>query len=281
VPQGIRPLFIKHQLVRVIFEGEPLLDGKFLPKGQTRDPIAGIPSGMRLKTISVDAQKSVAGLLSPGDRVDLQLLVERNERENIIHPFTKIFLQNIRVYAVDQTVQRSADGTESRTVAKTVSLIVTPQQANRITLGETLGEISLIPRHPDDEKIVDDGEQSIEDLLARSDSSSRKTEQGQSSSEPDSSTAAALASALQDALTQAATVEMTPPFRMKVIFPGEVQELQFDAETGEPVNVENQDDFGVSDAVGSGKKEASPAVSDGDVDSDAPDNEFPIGLDEK
>jgi len=162
-------------------------------------------------------------------------------------------------------------------------LIVTPQQANRITLGETLGEISLIPRHPDDEEIVDDGEQSVQDLLARSDSNNRKTEQGQSSSEPDSSPAAALASALQDALTQAATVEVTPPFTMKVIFPGEVQELQFDAETGEPVNVENQDDFGASDAAGSGENAVLSAAGDGDgdVDSDSPDNEFPIGLDEK
>lgn len=262
----------------VIFEGEPLLDGKFLPKGQSSNPIAGIPAGMRLKTISVDAQKSVAGLLSPGDRVDLQLLVERNERESITHPFTKIFLQNIRVYAVDQAVQRSADGTESRTVAKTVSLIVTPQQANRITLGENLGEISLIPRHPDDEEIVDDGEQSVDDLLSRSDSSSREDEQGKSSSESESGLAAGLTSALQGVLAQGPTIETTQPFKMKVIFPDEVQELKFDAETGEPVDEEQQGTFGVPSA---GETQDDAALSaDGNVDADSPEDDFPIELEQ-
>jgi len=186
----------------VIFEGEPLLDGKFLPKGQTHDPIAGIPTGMRLKTISVDAQKSVAGLLSPGDRVDLQLYVKKNDRESITDSFTKIIMQNVRVYAVDQTIQRSADGAEARTVAKTVSLIVTPQQANRITTAENLGDISLIPRHPDDEKIVDDWEQSIDDLLARSDSNSREFEQGERTSQSEGGLVAGLANALQQSMAR-------------------------------------------------------------------------------
>jgi len=254
----------------VIFEGEPLLDGKFLPKGQTHDPIAGIPTGMRLKTISVDAQKSVAGLLSPGDRVDLQLYVKKNERESITDSFTKIIMQNVRVYAVDQAIQRSADGAESRTVAKTVSLIVTPQQANRITTAENLGSISLIPRHPDDEVIVDDWEQSIDDLLARSDSNSREREQGGRNSEPASSVTAGLASVLQ----QNVAIETPAPFKMKVIFPDEVQELEFDAKTGEPVDVEGQNDFGMA---GAGGVEENSTSSD-DEDEDLEDDEFPIEL---
>ena len=140
----------------VIFAGEPIMDGKLMGKGQRHDPISGIPPKMRLKTVSVDARKSAAGLLSPGDRVDVQIYVRRNERENIPRAFTKIFLQNIRVYAVDQAVQRDAEGNEARTVAKTVSLVVTPEQANRITTAENIGEISLIPRHPDDDSVVED-----------------------------------------------------------------------------------------------------------------------------
>jgi pilus assembly protein CpaB len=61
-----------------IYQGEPILDGKLLAKGQTNDPIQGVPAGMRLKTISVDARKSAAGLLSPGDRVDMQIYINRN-----------------------------------------------------------------------------------------------------------------------------------------------------------------------------------------------------------
>jgi len=261
----------------VIFDGEPLLDGKFLPKGQSHDPISGIPSGMRLKTVSVDARKSAAGLLSPGDRVDLQLFVERNERKSIPLSVTKIILQNIRVFAVDQAVQRSADGAEARTVAKTVSLIVTPQQANRITTAENLGEISLIPRHPDDDKIVDDWEQSIDDLLARSDANSRKREQG--AKEEKETPAPGLMGMIQGALQQT-----DPPFKMTVIYPDEVRELQFSNETGEPINPESNSaagqDFGAAaGTVGTGAEPSSPPDSQPDADAD--DNDFPIDLKQK
>lgn len=266
----------------VIFEGEPLLDGKFLPKGQTHDPIAGIPKGMRLKTVSVDAQKSVAGLLSPGDRVDLQLYVRRNERANIASTFTKIILQNIRVFAVDQAIQRSVDGVESRSVAKTVSLVVTPQQANRITLAENLGDISLIPRHPDDEKIVEDWEQDLDDLLARSDANNREQEQGEKKTEPESNFAAGIASALQNALTQSVPVETAPPFTMKLIFPDEVREVQFDGTTGEPVAIGNQDSYGAAGAV-SIENDTAPVADDDndDADADQLDDDFPIELNQK
>ena len=97
-----------------IIEGEPILEGKLLAPGQIADPIRSIPKGMRLKTIAVDAEKSAAGLLGPGDRVDVQLFVRKDERAGVETAKSKIILQNIRVFAVDQTVQRAADGGEER-----------------------------------------------------------------------------------------------------------------------------------------------------------------------
>ena len=268
----------------IIFGGEPLLDGKFLPKGQSHDPISGIPAGMRLKTVSVDAEKSAAGLLSPGDRVDLQLFVEKNERKNITSSFTKIILQNIRVYAVDQAVQRSVDGTEARTVAKTVSLIVTPQQANRVTLAENLGDISLIPRHPDDDKVVEDWEQSVDDLLARSDANSREKEQRAEDEEPTENlpNPAGILGAIQGALQQAPEVEQ--PFKMKMIFPDEVREFKFSNETGEPIEPV-EDNFAAGPGYGAG---AVGAVGNDDGQStqeetstDESADDFPIDLKQK
>ena len=150
-----------------IIEGEPILDGKLLAPGQMADPIRRFPKGMRLKTISVDAEKSAAGLLSPGDRVDVQLFVKRDERNGVDTAKSKVILQNIRVFAVDQTVQRSPDGGEERTIAKTISLLLTPEQASKLTLAENLGEVSLIPRNPDDEESADAAEYSTDDLLVR------------------------------------------------------------------------------------------------------------------
>ena len=213
----------------VIFAGEPLMDGKLMGKGQRHDPISGIPPKMRLKTVSVDARKSAAGLLSPGDRVDVQIYVKRNEREGIPNSFTKIFLQNIRVYAVDQSVSRDAEGDDARSVAKTVSLVVTPEQANRITTAENLGEISLIPRHPDDDSIVEDMEADTSDIFATSEANNREKERESSKIDGGMSDAV-----MQDYQRSAVNPDDLA-FKMKIIYPGEVSELKFDQETGEPL----------------------------------------------
>jgi pilus assembly protein CpaB len=254
----------------VIFEGEPLMDGKLLAKGQRQDPISGIPEGMRLKTVSVDARKSAAGLLSPGDRVDVQLFVHRNERENIPHPFTKIILQNVRVYAVDQAVQRDADGSEARTVAKTVSLVVSPQQANRITTAENLGELSLIPRHPDDDKIVEDWETDSSDIFASSDANSREKEQISSEKAPESG----LPGAIRSEYERSAVDEFAAAFRMKIIYPNEVSEFRFSNETGEPLEEQQPSSASHPAAVG---VEAAPAPGS-DPKGNPPEADFPIDL---
>ncbi|QEG34611.1 SAF domain protein [Bythopirellula goksoeyrii] len=253
-----------------IFQGEPLNDGKFLAKGETHDPISGIPPGMRLKTVSVDARKSAAGLLSPGDRVDVQLYIPQNERQGIPHAFTKIILQNIRVYAVDQTVQRTAEGTEERSVAKTLSLVVTPQQASRMTTAENMGELSLIPRHPDDDLIVDDAEQSLEDIFARSDSSNREKERAAFDKSDED-----IEASLRKDMSHNPTVAVEPPFRMKLIFPNEVSQVDFDNTTGEPLEAE--DDYNTYRPTDSVDMESGEEESSGpDFSADNPDGKFPI-----
>ena len=65
-------------------------------------------------TIEVDAEKSAAGLLGPGDRVDVQLFVRKDDRTGVETAKSKVILQNIRVFAVDQAVQRAAEGGEEK-----------------------------------------------------------------------------------------------------------------------------------------------------------------------
>ena len=87
-----------------IIQGEPILEGKSLEKGQLADPIRQITKGMRLYTIKVDAEKSAAGLLGPGDRVDVQLFARKDDRSGVKTAKSKVILQNVRVFAVDQAV---------------------------------------------------------------------------------------------------------------------------------------------------------------------------------
>ncbi|MGI9457846.1 MAG: Flp pilus assembly protein CpaB, partial [Aeoliella sp.] len=149
-----------------IIAGEPILEAKLLAQGEVHDPIGNIPTGMRLKTIRVDAEKSAAGLLSPGDRVDIQLFVNRNPAAGFPEALTKVILQNIRVFAIDQTVQRAADGGEGRTIAKTISLVLTPEQVNKVALAERIGELNLIPRNPEDDARITDIEMKSDGLLS-------------------------------------------------------------------------------------------------------------------
>jgi pilus assembly protein CpaB len=261
-----------------IFQGEPLLDGKLLPKGHSQDPISAIPKSHRLKTISVDARKSAAGLLSPGDRVDIQLYVQRDERQGIMYAFTKTILQNIRVFAVDQAVQRSsADGGEARNIAKTVSVILTPVQANRVTLAENLGEISLIPRHPDDDAIVDDVQVTSDDLLQSGKPGSREAEQGVAAVQNGIGSLLGFQPGPQlTAQTPAEneSEDQKDPFRLRIIFPDKVQEVRFNL-SGNPIYDSPDDTAAIPEIP---MYDASPA--DEEVDSSGEkvktDGDFPI-----
>jgi pilus assembly protein CpaB len=216
-----------------IIEGEPILDAKLLAPGQIADPIRSIAPNMRLKTIAVDAEKSAAGLLGPGDRVDVQLFVKADTRNNIMQAQSKVILQNIRVFAVDSTVQRSPDGGEEKTIAKTVSLMLTPDQAAKLTLAENLGVVSLIPRNPDDESIGEVALYTAEDLLGSADSSgSRAKEQGRDDStveEPKVDHGGLTA------VVEATVPPPEPPYTMEVIESEAVRLVYFDAKTGKPI----------------------------------------------
>jgi pilus assembly protein CpaB len=255
-----------------IFEGEPILEGKLLAPGQIADPIRSIPKGMRLKTIAVDAEKSAAGLLGPGDRVDVQLFVRKDQRTGIDTAQSKVILQNIRVFAVDQTVQRSPDGAEERTIAKTVSLMLTPEQASKLSLAEQIGEVSLIPRNPDDEATAEWGEFTIQDLLDGGEKSSREKEQGRELAEAEAEAPSDTASLLS--AVKATIPPLVPPFRMEIVEAQDVREMLFDAETGKPIR-----DAATSSSDGpTVKPSATPGSKDGSVPSDAEKllEEFPI-----
>jgi pilus assembly protein CpaB len=215
-----------------IIEGEPILEGKLLAHGELADPIRQIPKSMRLYTIKVDAEKSAAGLLGPGDRVDVQLFVRKDQRTGVDTAKSKIIMQNVRVFAVDQTIQRSAEGGEERSVAKTISLLVKLEQASKLALAAQIGEISLIPRNPDDEEAADTSETTVDDLLTSGDINSRAKEQGLPSKDQTADDHSAN-NGLQNAI-HAATAPKAP-FRMEIVEAQAVREVLFDGESGRPI----------------------------------------------
>lgn len=253
-----------------IIAGEPILDAKLLAQGEQADPLSSVPPNMRLSTISVDAEKSAAGLLSPGDRVDIQLFVRADPRNGISEATTKIFLQNIRVFAIEQVVQRSGDGSEARSIPKTVSLLVTPEQASKIDFAQHIGELSLIPRNPNDEGLAMDSAISISKLLDGAvEKNDREKEQARDETAVEEGSKGSFLGGVLSMMKR--TAKERPPFEIEIVMADEVTVEYFDASTGKPLR-----DYKERQESGSGAKAPAPAAAA----DDAPAMEdFPIEFD--
>jgi pilus assembly protein CpaB len=138
-----------------IFEGEPILEPKLLAKGELGANATDlIPNGYRVVTVSVDPVKSASGLIQPGDRVDVLVHVREGKGTREI---ARTFLQNIKVFSVDQNFQRTGDDQASSAI-KTIALLVTLEQAEMVVLATRLGEVQLVMRSVnDDVKVATEG----------------------------------------------------------------------------------------------------------------------------
>lgn len=106
--------------------------------------------GQRAVSVGVDAVTGAAGLIWPGDRIDL--ILTQNFEEQDVPPARRVVgetvLSDLRVIAVDQALTQGADGsttTEGR-LARTVTLEVTPDQAEKVAVAARLGRLSLAVR---------------------------------------------------------------------------------------------------------------------------------------
>jgi pilus assembly protein CpaB len=118
-----------------------------------------VEPGQRALTIPVDDSSASAGMLSPGDSVDL-LLVTRADDAGLGAPRVQPLLQAVRVVATGQRLRRrrpaaeaageTDDGREAAAQYQTVTLHVSAENAERILLAQRLGELAVLLRHEGD-----------------------------------------------------------------------------------------------------------------------------------
>jgi pilus assembly protein CpaB len=125
--------------LQAIQPNELILVSKVTGPGQRASLSAIITSGMRAMTIRVNDVLGVAGFVLPGDRVDLMLTREIVDSQ----PITDILLQNVKVLGIDQ---RADEQDNKPDVVKAVTLEVTAEQAQKVTLAATVGTLSLALR---------------------------------------------------------------------------------------------------------------------------------------
>ncbi|HEY0835071.1 MAG TPA: Flp pilus assembly protein CpaB [Azospirillum sp.] len=120
--------------------GEPVLPGKLSEPGGRAALSMLVAGDKRALTIRVNDVNGVAGFVLPGDRVDVLLTRQTDPK----FPTTDLLLQNIKVLAVDQQVD---DRKEMAIMARAVTLEVTPEDGQRLTLGSNIGSLSLSLRN--------------------------------------------------------------------------------------------------------------------------------------
>jgi pilus assembly protein CpaB len=141
-------------VVADIYQGEPILDGRLAPKGSGGGLAATIPPGMRACAVKVDEVVGVAGFVTPGMRVDVLVSGDPpgnpDPREGTE---VKTLLQNIQVLSAGTDIQKDAEGKPQQ--VHVVNLLVTPDQAEALSLASNHTQIQLVLRNPLDTKTAD------------------------------------------------------------------------------------------------------------------------------
>jgi pilus assembly protein CpaB len=130
-----------------ITAGEPITRGRLVAPGDRGFLAAALGPGMRAMTISVSARTGVGGFVFPGDRVDM-LLTQAVEGEEGSVQATETILRNLRILATDKATSSSTNAAGKTVVraVRTVTLEVTPRLAEKISVAQTLGTLSLVLR---------------------------------------------------------------------------------------------------------------------------------------
>jgi pilus assembly protein CpaB len=136
-----------------LYQGEPILETRLAPPGSGGGLASTIPQGMRALAVKVDQVVGVAGFVIPGMRVDVLASGNPPGATSATQgTVTKTILQNIQVLSAGTDIQKDAEGKPQQ--VQVVNLLVTPEQAQTLSLATGELKIQLVLRNPLDMKIT-------------------------------------------------------------------------------------------------------------------------------
>jgi pilus assembly protein CpaB len=144
-----------------IYAGQPILQRQ-LSEGTSAT--SHIPDGYRVVPVKVDAVSGGSSMIRPGDRVDVTVHLQKCPNKSIPKSEVRMVLQDVKVFAIND-VYEAVDDTGDQIKAQTISLMVTPAQAQKVILAEESGKIRLVMRGPGGEEPAEVAEVTMEDLL--------------------------------------------------------------------------------------------------------------------
>lgn len=133
---------LQNSIVRSQFvAGEPIREVK-LARPESGFLSAILPPGKRAIAVRISAQNTAGGFILPGDRVDVvQTIAQQSSAEAQAENVSRTILSNVKVLAIDQTVDEKEG--EANVVGKTATLELDPPQVEMITAAEASGTLSL------------------------------------------------------------------------------------------------------------------------------------------
>ncbi len=132
------------------YPGEIIMKAQLGEKGQF-GAAASIPKGMRVISVPVDPTMTNSGLIWPGCHVDVFVTYKSLDRR--IGTEIATVLEDVEVFAIDSN-RDLEEAEQSETKAKTISLLVTPEQAMRLKRAEEMGHLHVAMRGAGDDSRV-------------------------------------------------------------------------------------------------------------------------------
>jgi pilus assembly protein CpaB len=157
VPKGVilekdKSNVLGRGVISDLYAGEPILDNRLAAPGSGGGLAPKIPLGMRACAVRVDDAADVSGFVTPDMRVDVLISGTppgvTNPTEGTV---ARTLLQNIQVLSAGTEYQKDAEGKAKQ--VGVVNLLVTPEQAESLSLATNQTKIQLVLRNPLDTKI--------------------------------------------------------------------------------------------------------------------------------
>lgn len=169
-------LFLGAPLAVNVDAGKAILTSDFARVEVARDLASKVPLEERAMSIPVDMISGVSSLLKPGDRVDLlgtfpvsskdDLIPDANGQGSVGY-VTMTLLQNVTLLAVGQQLSEINAQTNGRNGYSTVTLSVTINEAELLTIAQTRGKLTLLLRNSDDVETAEVGKTTLKEVLER------------------------------------------------------------------------------------------------------------------
>jgi pilus assembly protein CpaB len=204
---------------------EPITESRLAPEGTAAGLAAVIPEGYRAMTVKVDDAAGISGFIMPGTMVDVVVTIDPREGSGMQDPVSKIVLQNIKVLANGQNIDKPENEREANSV-KAVTLQVTPEQAEKLALASTEGKLQLMMRNQ-----IDQGDEQTKGVNKRNlltgDTATPAPEPGSLKSEQPKSTVRPVRRSAPSSKSEAAPAPQPTPRAVEMIEGAKKRNVEF------------------------------------------------------